>query len=158
MMKKRPGTTIRPEKRKNQRRFPMMSSTSARLTAATGDQRSGLELLLAESVEARRAGPVVADDPAQDRPRHGDRGEHRAEHTDDQDQREAPDRRRPEDVQDRGGDERGHVRVEDGVPGAVEASLHRRAERLPGTELLLHPLEDQDIGVDRHTCLLYTSP
>src|SRR5450759_1295063 len=104
-MKKRPGTTMMPEKRKNQRRFPMMSSTRARLPAATGQERPSRELLFAQPVQARHAGPFVADHPAQDRPGHRDRGEHGAEHADDQDQRKAADRGRPEDVQDRRGDE-----------------------------------------------------
>ena len=42
------------------------------------------------------------------------------------------------------------VRVEDARPGPVEAGLDRRTERLAGADLLLHPLEDEDVGVDRH--------
>src|SRR5512140_4001753 len=111
-MKKMPGMTMMPEKRKNQRRFPMMSSTGARLPAAPGRQRSGHEPLFAEPVEARRAGPLVADYPAQDRPGQRDRGEHRAEHADDEDEREAADRGRPEEVEDGRRDQGGHVRVQ----------------------------------------------
>src|SRR5664280_1194398 len=85
MMKKRPGTTMRPEKRKNQRRFPIRSSTGAGLPTPAGEDRARLELLFAQPVQARDARPLVAHDPAQDRPRHRDRGEHRAEHADDQD-------------------------------------------------------------------------
>ena len=71
------------------------------------------------------------DDPAQHQPDERDRGEHRHEHADDQHQREAADRRRPEVEQDRRGDDARHVRVEDRVPGAVEAGLDRRQSVLP---------------------------
>ena len=36
------------------------------------------------------------------------------------------------------------------VPGPVEARLDRRRQRLADPQLLLHPLEDQDVRVDRH--------
>ena len=56
----------------------------------------------------------------------------------------------PERVEDRRRDEARHVRVEDRVPGAVEARLDRGRQRLADAQLFLHPLEDQDVRVDGH--------
>ncbi len=83
-------------------------------------------------------------------PGDGDRGEHRDEHADDQHEAEAADRRGSEQEQDRRGDQARHVGVEDRVPGPVEAGLDRRRQGLAEPQLLLRPLEDQDVGVHRH--------
>src|SRR5690242_4886429 len=108
-MKMKPGIVISAEKRKNQRRRPMMSNTTAGLSSggATTD-RTGEEFLLRYAVVARLAGPVLTHDDTQDRAGDGDRGEHRDEHADDQDEREAADRRAAEPVQDRRRDEARH--------------------------------------------------
>ena len=84
--------------------------------------------------------------------RAGDRdgAEHADQHTDDQDEREALDDRRPLPVEPAGDEEARDVRVEDARPGSVEPGLDRRAEGLAGADLLLHPLEDEDVRVDRH--------
>src|SRR3954467_7830780 len=105
----------------------MMSNTRARLAPAgrPGGTERG-ELIVAETVERRLPGPLLADDPAQDRPRDHDRAEHRDEDADDQDEREATDDRRPERVQDGRGYQARHVRVEDRVPRPVEARLDGR--------------------------------
>src|SRR4051812_29235967 len=123
-MKISPGIVTRAERRKNQRRLPMMSNTRAGLSpeaAPSRRQARGDELLVADAVEVRSSRPVANDDPAQDRPRDDDRAEHRDKHAQDQDEGEATDRRRAEQVQDRRGDEARHVRVEDRVPGSAEA-------------------------------------
>src|SRR3954454_8641664 len=119
----------------------MMSNTRARLAPAgrPGGTERG-ELIVAEAVERGLPGPLLADDPAQDGSRDDDRAEHRDEDADDQDEREATDDRRPERVQDGRRDEARHVRVEDGVPGAVKARLDGRRERLADAQLFLHPL------------------
>src|SRR5713226_2709629 len=120
-MKKSPGMVRRPEKMKNQRRLPMMSNTTAGLSSeCRSTDRSGEELLLGHAEQPRLTRGVLANDEAQDGPGHGDRGEHRDEHTDDQDEREASNRRRAEPVQDPGRDEARHVRVEDRVPRSGE--------------------------------------
>ena len=54
------------------------------------------ELVVAQAVQRRLARPLLADDPAQDRPGHDDRAEHRDEDADDQDEGEAADDRRAE--------------------------------------------------------------
>src|SRR6266550_1310176 len=116
-MKIRPGMVTRPEMRKNQRRLPMMSNTRAGLSPDPRPTRPSCdELLLAHPEQAGLPGPAPGDDPAQDRPRHDDRAEHRDEDAEDQDEGEAADRRGPEEIEDRRGDEARHVRVEDRVP------------------------------------------
>src|SRR5690242_12205928 len=93
--------------------------SAARTRVGHGD-----ELLVAQTPQARPARPLLADEDTHDRPRDDDRAEHRRQYADDQDQREAADHGRPEGVEDRGGDEARHVRVEDGVPRALETGLH----------------------------------
>ena len=71
----------------------MTSNTRARLAPDDGRVGAqGHELVVAQAVQGRLARPVLADDPAQDGPGHDDRAEHRDEHADDQDEREAADR------------------------------------------------------------------
>src|SRR5215203_2731100 len=149
-MKITPGIVSSSENAKNQRRLPMMSNTRAGLSPDRAARRAREELVLRDAVEARLAGPRLLHDDAHDRPGDGHRGEHRDEDTDDQDEAEAADRRRAEQEQDQGGDEARHVRVEDRVPGAVEAGLDRGGQALADPQLLLHALEDQDVGIDRH--------
>src|SRR5664280_848501 len=109
-MKMMPGTRIRPEKRKNQLRFPMMSNTSAVLPSGeTSAHRSGLEFFVAHAEEPGLLGGLSLDNEAQERPRHGHGSEHRCGDTDDQDQREAFDGRRSAEVQDRSRDQRRDV-------------------------------------------------
>src|SRR5947207_566132 len=147
-MKIRPGTVTRREKAKNQFRLPTMSNTPAGLSSKRPAGGTGDELALAHAVQGRVAGPLAADDDAQDRARNHDRREHRDEHADDEDEGEAADDRRSEQVEDRGGDQARHVRVEDRVPGSAEARLDRRRQRLAEAQLLLRPLEDEDVRVD----------
>src|ERR1035437_5337296 len=132
-MKIRPGTRIRPEKRKNQFRLPMMSNTSASLPSAEStDHGSGLELLVAYAEEPGFLDAPLAHHKAHQGPRYGDGGEHRRCDTDDQNQGKSLDRGRSAHVQNGGGDQRRHVRVEDRVPGSAEARLARRGKRLAG--------------------------
>src|SRR5664279_1595616 len=92
-MKMIPGTRIKPEKRKNQLRFPMMSNTCAVLPSGQpAAHRSGLELFVAHAEEPGLLGELLFDNEAQEGPRHRHGGEHRGGDTDDQDQREALDR------------------------------------------------------------------
>src|SRR5437879_10783236 len=101
-MKIRTGMVTGPERRNNQRRLPMMSNTRAGLSPEP--RTSGTpsdELLLAHSVQAGPARPSPGDDEAKDRPRHDDRAEHGHEHADDQDEGEAAERRRTEEVPER---------------------------------------------------------
>src|SRR6516165_5163476 len=105
-MKIRPGIVMMSERRENQRRFPMMSNTPARLAPSRwphGPHRD--ELLVAQAPQRWSSCPFLADDPAQDRAGHDDRAEHRDEDAQDQDEGEAPDHGRAERVQDRRGDE-----------------------------------------------------
>src|SRR4051794_35477642 len=98
-MKIRPGIVTTRERAKNQRRFPMMSNTGAGLSphpAARRGPPGRRELLLADAEPVGLARPAPADDPAQDRPGHDDRAEHRDEDADDQDEGEPADRRRAE--------------------------------------------------------------
>src|SRR5947208_14296723 len=100
-MKIRPGIVMRSENAKNQFLFPMMSNTRWRLAADDAPaRRSGGELRGADPVQPRAASPVAGDDDPQDRARHEHGGEHRDEDADDQDEGEALDDRRPEEVQD----------------------------------------------------------
>ena len=108
------------------------------------------DLVVRDPEEVTAARPRLAHDPAQHEPAQRDGREHRDEHADDEDEREALDDRRPEVEQDEGRDERGHVRVEDRVPRPAEARLDGRTERSPAAQLLLRALEDEDVGVHRH--------
>src|SRR5437764_15200023 len=110
-MKMKPGIVRRPEKRKNHRRRPMMSNTTAGLSPdRPAADRAGEEFLLGYAVVPRLARPVLAHHEPQDRARDGDGREHRDEHADDQDERAAADRGRAEPVHDPGRDEAGPVR------------------------------------------------
>src|SRR5258708_29863731 len=141
-MKMRPGIVTSAERRKYQRRLPMMSNTRSRLASQRRPpRRPGHELLLAHAVEGRLTRPVAADDDPQDRARDGDRTEHRDEDTDDEDEGEATDRRRAEEIEDRGGDEGRHVRVEDRVPGPPRTPPHRPGQGLAHAHLPPHPFE-----------------
>src|SRR6185369_15130929 len=103
-MKMRPGMVTSAEKRKKYRRRPTTSNTTAGLSPdRSATDRSGEEFLLGYAVVPRLPGTVLADNDPQDRARDGDRGEHRDQDADDQDQREAADRRRTEPVEDDGG-------------------------------------------------------
>src|ERR1039458_9168425 len=57
----------------------------------------------------------------------------------------------PEQEQDDGGDDRRHVRIDNGCPGVSKALLHRRGRRLAMPQLLANTLEDQNVGVNAHT-------
>src|SRR5882672_9604329 len=109
----------------------MMSNTPAGLSskrfAPDGPARD--ELILADAEQRCLPGPVLLDHETEDRPGHRDGREHRRQDADDQDEGEAPDRRAAEPVQDAGRDQARYVRVEDRVPGAVEARLDRPGER-----------------------------
>src|SRR5215210_9417748 len=92
-MKSRPGMVTIAERMKNHRRLPTMSNTAG-LAAEPGPPRgSRRELVLADPVEPGLARPFVADDHAQDRAGDDDRGEHRAQDADDEDQGETLDHR-----------------------------------------------------------------
>src|SRR4029079_2940349 len=120
-MKRRSGIVMIAEKRKYQRRLPMMSNTLGLASERRPAGAASDELLLGDAVEPGLAAPGAGDDHPEDAPGHDDRAEHRDEHADDQDEREAADHRRPEQVQDRRGDQARHVRVEDRVPPPAEA-------------------------------------
>src|SRR5215212_4655612 len=103
-MKISPGIVTSAEIRKNQRRLPMMSNTRARLASQprpAGQPRSRHKLLVAHSVQACLARPVPEHDRAEDRASDDDRAEHRDEDAEDQDEREATNRRRAEEIEDR---------------------------------------------------------
>src|SRR5262249_10574419 len=148
MMNSRPGIVISSENAKYQRRLPMMSNTLGLAAEGWPAGAARHELLVGHAVEPRLASPRPGHDEPEDRPGHDDRAEHRHEHADDQDEREAADHGRPEEVQDRRRDQARHVRVEDRVPGSAEAGLDGRGQGLAQAHLLFHPLEDQDVGVD----------
>src|ERR1700687_519688 len=99
----------------------MTSNTPAGLSSkrAPSDRPARDELLFADAEQRCLARPVLLDDEAEDRPGDGDRREHRRQHTDDEDEGEAPDRRAAEPVEDAGSDQARYVRVEDRVPGTV---------------------------------------
>ena len=150
-MKKSPGIVIRRREQEEPAALPdeVIARPRASRTPWPSD-RTREELALRHAVQRRLPEAILLDDPAEHRPAHGDRGEHRGEHADHQDQGEAADGRRPEPEQDARRDQARHVRVEDRVPGPVEAGLGGRRQRLARPQLLLHPLEDEDVGVDRH--------
>src|SRR3989304_4419836 len=117
-MKIRPGIVMRREKAKNQRFLPMTSNTGRRLAPNRGPAARPVdELGFGDPVEAGLAGPVLGHDDPQDRPGDGDRGEHRGQDAEDEDEGEALDHRGAEEVQDRGDDQARHVRGEDRGPG-----------------------------------------
>src|SRR5512135_728269 len=106
MMNSRPGMTIASEKAKNHLLWPTMSYTASGLaTKRPARRRAGQELLVGDAVHPRLPQARPADDEAEHRPAHGDRGEHRREHADDQHEGEAADHRRAEEEEDRRRDE-----------------------------------------------------
>src|SRR4029077_5557575 len=117
----------------------MTSNTPAGLsskgTATDGPARD--ELVLADAEQRGLPRPVLLDHDTQDRPGHGYGREHRGQDADDQDEGEAADRRAADPVQDAGRDQTRHVRVQDRVPGAVEAGLDRPGERFADAQLFL---------------------
>src|SRR5205085_2376186 len=112
-MKMSPGIVISSEKAKNHLRLLIRSNTASLATERAPAGWSGGELGIGHAVEAGLSGPILGHDDSQDAAGDRDRGEHRGQHADDQDERKALDDRRAEEVQDRGGDEARHVRVED---------------------------------------------
>src|SRR3990170_2082030 len=60
------------------------------------------------------------------------------------------DRAGPELEQDHRGDQGGHVGVDDGPEGLLVACVDRGPDRLFRPQLIADPLEDEDVGVDRH--------
>src|SRR6185436_11873425 len=132
-MKISPGMVMRALNAKYQLRLPTMSYMSSALHV----------------VELEAAAPLGPHHHAPDGARHGDRAEHRDQDTDDQHEGKAADHRRALPVQPRGDQQGADVRVEDARPGPVEARLDRRTERLAEPDLLLHPLEDEDVRVHR---------
>src|ERR1035437_3786847 len=152
MMKMRPGTRMRPEKRKNQFRLPMMSNTSAGLPPGEATANgSGLEFLVTHPEKPGLLDDLLFHHEPQQGSRHCDGGEHGGRDTDYKDEGEALDRGGAAEVKDRRRDQRRHVGVQDRVPSSVEARLYRGRKRLAGPQLFLGSLEDQDVGVDRHT-------
>src|SRR5579859_1962818 len=99
-MKMRPGMVTSSDRPKNQRRLPMMSNTAACL--APPERRPAArtldELSLGDAVQPRPPSPRLGDDDAEDRPGDDDRREHRREHAEDEDEGEALDHRRAEEV------------------------------------------------------------
>src|SRR6266545_831817 len=78
------------------------------------------------------------------------RGEHRRENAEAVHDRESAHGPGAEDQERDAGDERGHVRVENRVPGALVPGLDRRMRRIAPAKLLADALVDQHVGVDRH--------
>src|SRR5665811_1195437 len=152
-MKIRPGMRISPEKRKNQFRLPMTSNTTAGLPASwpTAGQSSSLELLVGDPEQPGAMGCRLVNHEPEQRPRDHDCRKHRRQHADDEYEGEALDSGRSKEVQDEGGDEARYVRVDDRIQSPVETCLDRGYERLSSPELFFRPLEDQDVGVDRHS-------
>src|SRR3954447_24441542 len=129
----------------------MTSNTPASFSPeARTEARPRDELLVADAEQPSPTDGLALDDEPEDRPGDGDRREHRDEHADDQHEREAADDRRAEPIEDERGDQARNVRVEDRVPGPVEPGLDRQRQALAQPQLLLRPLEDEDVRVDRH--------
>src|ERR1700679_3573212 len=83
-------------------------------------------------------------------PGHHDRREERGDDAEAQRHGEAADGARPQLEEDGGGDQMGHVGVEDGRPGALEALVDRSNDAAPVSHLFPDALIDQDVGVDGH--------
>ena len=57
----------------------------------------------------------------------------------------------PNREQDDGGNDRGHVGIDNRDPGVSEALVHRRRRCLAVPQLLANALEDQHVGIHAHT-------
>ena len=82
---------------------------------------------------------------------HGQRGEHGDDNADAQRGREADDRAGTEEEQNRRRDQGGDVGVQNCGKRALEARIDRALDRLTRAQLFLDALEDDDVGVNRHT-------
>ena len=111
------------------------------------------ELLGAEQAGAFGRPDTVQDD-VQEGARDGDGREQADAHAQRQRQAEALDDAGAEGAaepeEDPARDERREVGVTDRRPGTREAGIDRLVDGASGAQLLLHPFEDQDVGVDRH--------
>src|SRR5215831_12902201 len=100
----------------------------------------------AQPLELPAAQPEVVDHPGEQH-----RREHIRDQTDDQCDREALDRTGAELEQEQRAENGGEVRVENGAERARVAEVHRLANALAVAQLLADALEDQHVGVDRHS-------
>src|SRR5215475_4964035 len=105
----------------------------------TGSYRDGLELAAAHV------------DEVEQQAREEDGREEAGYQTHEEGDREAFHRSRPEVVEDARGDQHGDVGVDDRAKGAGESGVDRGPGRLADADLLTDALEDQDVGVHRHT-------
>src|SRR5271157_1963383 len=94
---------------------------------------------------------VAIENGLEDHARHEDRSEQVGRQTEAESHSESAHRARPEQKQDDGGHDRGHVRVDNRDPGVSEALVHRRRRRLAVPQFLANTLQDQDVGINAHT-------
>ena len=78
-------------------------------------------------------------------------GEHRDHHTNSKGERKAFHQRGAEPEEDHCRDHRRDVRVADRKPCAGKTVMHCIRDVLPFLELFFHTLEDENVGVHRHT-------
>ena len=109
-----------------------------------------LALLPFNAIEAWRFDDAALHEIAQDEACEADGGEQAEDDTDGQRDGEAADGACAEEHQHEGGDERGHVRVEDGDEGFLEAGIGGHTHGLAGAQLLTDALVDEHVGVDGH--------
>src|SRR5262245_49901688 len=92
-----------------------------------------------------------SEDGVEQRPRDEDGGEQIGQNADAQGDRESLDRSGSVAEQEDRGDEGGQVGVDDGAQGLGEPASHRRLHRLSEPQLFPDSLEDQHVGVHRHS-------
>src|SRR5207245_2156999 len=130
------------------------AGSEARLDRRRGPGLARLARLgdaLLDSVQRPPPQSGELDDTVQQHLRHDHRGEEGHGDADPEREREASDRAGAELEEDRGGEHRREVRIEDRRERALAAFLHRDPQGLTGAQLLLETLERENVRVHRHS-------
>lgn len=81
---------------------------------------------------------------------HGNGGEHGNCHAKAQGEGEAFHRSTAQEEEDAGGNDDGHVRIENGDKGPLETGLHRQTKDFARRDFFLESFKNKDVGVHRH--------
>jgi hypothetical protein len=95
--------------------------------------------------------PRAREFPVEDDAGDEDSSEDIGQKTDHQCDGEAFDRTRSEEEQEEARHDGGDVSIDDGPPGFTKARVNRRRNRFARAKLFTNALEDQHVGIDRHT-------
>src|SRR5438552_5671546 len=165
-----PGTMMISERAKNRLRRPMMlsrrtfggftgsASLSGTLAGPSGTMSAACSSALtsdsSDTVDPQQARTPEAAGDQHDREQvvsHHDRRDEADQDADRERERESLDRRRPDEAEDRARPQRRAVGVPDRRPRTAHGRIYGGGYGSPRAYLFFEALEDQDIGVGRHT-------